>query len=379
MSQRVLILGVLLALSRVWGCRPAEPVETAPPPGETWLSDAQIRGARLAIERVEKHTLALHLLASGRVAFDEARLAHVLSSVGGRVTRVLGLLGQRVGKGEPLAVIESPDLGSSWSDLLKARADLVAADHELERQKSLFEHRASAERDYETAQDNAAKARAEVDRARLRLKMLHVSESEAPTQEFLLRSPIAGEIVNRTATPGLEVQGMLSSANVVAELFTVGEIDRVWVWGDLYERDLGKVHRGQAVVITSVAFPDRPIRGAVDFIGDTLDPQTRTARVRCAVPNADHLLKPEMYVTLSIELERREALALPRTAVIRSADRATVYVQDGRTEDGRSRFRERSVELGEADDGWVSVTSGLSQGERVVVAGSILLSASRTE
>src|SRR5215468_6253807 len=170
---------------------------------------------------------------------------------------------------------------------------------------------------------------------------------------------------------------MLSSANVVAELFTVGGIERVWVWGDLYERDLAKVRRGQKVTITSVAYPDHAISGVVDFVGDALDAQTRTAKIRCVVANPDRLLKPEMYVTLSIELERREMLALPRTAVLRSGDHQSVYVEGGKTEDGRTRFREQPVELGDADDGWVGITSGLSAGDRVVLSGSILLSASR--
>jgi cobalt-zinc-cadmium efflux system membrane fusion protein len=373
--KRRLYAAALAALLPVLsGCQRSEPEEKTPPPGETWLTEAQIRGARLAIEPAAQRTLALHLVTAGRVAFDEGRVAHVFSPVSGRVTKVLGAFGQRVRRNEALAVIESPDLGSAWSDLIKARADLVAADHELERQKSLFEHHAAAERDYEAAQDNAAKARAEVERAQFRLRMLHASESGSATQEFLLRSPIAGEVVNRNATAGLEVQGMLSSANIAQELFTVGDIDRVWVWGDAYERDLGKVRRGQAVSITTAAAAGRAIRGTIDFVADVLDPQTRTARVRCAVANRDRILKPEMYVTLVIELDRREALALPRNAVVRSGDRQVVFLEDGKTEDGRTRFRQRPVELGEADDGWVSVASGLSPGERVVVSGSILLS-----
>ncbi|HSS44664.1 MAG TPA: efflux RND transporter periplasmic adaptor subunit [Thermoanaerobaculia bacterium] len=361
-------------LSMLSGCHRPEPQEKTPPPGETWLTDAQIRGARLTIEPVGTRTLAIHLVTAGRVVFDEGRVAHVFSPVSGRVTKVVAAFGQRVGNGDPLAVIESPDLGSAWSDLLKARAELVAAEHELERQKNLFEHQAAAERDYEAAQDNAAKSRAEVGRAQLRLKMLHASENGSATQEFLLRSPIAGEIVNRTATPGLEVQGMLSSANIVAELFTVGDIGRVWVWGDLYERDLGKVRRGQKISITSVAYPGRTIPGVVDYVAEALDPQSHTARIRCVVQNSERLLKPEMYVTLGVELDRRETLALPRTAVVKAGDRQTVFVEDGRTADGRTPFRQRAVELGETDDGWVSVASGLSAGERVVVSGSILLS-----
>ncbi|MFY9550749.1 MAG: efflux RND transporter periplasmic adaptor subunit [Thermoanaerobaculia bacterium] len=374
MKRPIGALALSAVLASFSACHRAEPEEAAPPPGETWLTDAQIRGARLAIEPAGRRTLALHLMTAGRAAFDEGRVSHVFSPVSGRVTKVVGGLGQRVGKGDPLAVIESPDLGSAWSDLLKARADLVAAEHEFERQKDLFEHHASAQRDYETAQDNAQKSRAEVERARLRLRMLHASENGSATQEFVLGAPIAGEIVNRNATPGLEVQGMLSSANVVQELFTVGELDPIWIWGDVYERDLGRVRTGQKVAITSVAFPGRTIEGSVDYVGQSLDPQTHTARIRCVVRNPGRPLKPEMFVTLSVELERRDTLAVPQSAVIKVADRQTVFVEDGKTPGGRTRFLQRAVELGEADDGWVGVAAGLKAGDLVVVSGSILLS-----
>lgn len=374
MRQRIAVLALFAVLESLSACHRAEPVESTPPPGETWLTEAQIQGARLVIGPAGKRVLALHIVTAGRVAFDENRVAHVFSPVSGRITKVLGTFGQRLGKHEPLAVIESPDLGSARSDLIKARADLVAAEHEFARQRDLFEHHAAAERDFEVAQDNAAKAGAEVERAQLRLKMLHASEGGSATQEFLLRSPIAGEIVNRNATPGLEVQGMLSSANVVQELFTVGRIDRVWVWGDIYERDLGRVRRGQPVSIRSVSCPDREIAGVVDYVADTLDPQSHTARIRCDVANPELLLKPEMYVTLSVALGVRETLALPRAAVLKAGDRSIVFVEDGKTSDGRTRFRQRFVEPGDADDGLVSITSGLSLGERVVVSGSILLS-----
>jgi len=367
----------LVAFATLLACHRTEASDPTPPPGEIWLTDDQIRGARLAIEPVGKRVLALHLVTPGRVAFDEGRVAHVFSPVSGRLTRVLAPFGERISKGGVLAVIESPDLGSAWSDLLKARADLVAASHEFDRQKELLAHQASAQRDFEAAQDNQTKARAEVERARLRLRMLHADEDASPSQEFRLRSPIDGEVVNRAATPGLEVQGMLSSASVAAELFTVGDIDRVWVWGDLYERDLGRVRPGQNVTISTVAAPERAVTGAIDYVSEALDKETRTARVRCVVQNLDHLLKPEMYATLSIEVDRRDTLAVPATAVVRSADRRSVYVEDGKTPDGRTRFRERAVEIGDSDDGWIAMKSGLEAGERIVAAGSILLTGSR--
>ena len=372
--RRVALL-LLLAVGGAARCsRSPATAETAPPPGEIWLTPDQIRGARLEIAPAGTRDLALRLVTAGRVAFDEGRVAHVFSPVSGRVTRVLASLGQRVRKGDPLAVIESPDLASAWSDLVKARADATAAEHELERQKMLYEHQASAQRDYEAAQGNAEKSRAEIARARLRLRTLHAPEDGPATQEFLLRSPLSGVVVARTATPGLEVQGMLSSANVVAELFTVGDADPVWVWGDVYERDLGRVHRGQKAAITAVAYPGTVIPGTVDYVADTLDPQSHTAKLRTSVPNPGRSLKPEMFVTVSVELGLRRQLAVPRSAVVRSGEKQTVFIEDGTAADGRRRFVQRPVETGDADGGWIGIASGLQPGERVVVAGSILLS-----
>ena len=366
--------GFVLAAALAAACRRSETPAVTPPAGEVWLTDEQMRGAKLVIEPAAVRPLTLHLVTAGRVAFDEGRVAHVFSPVSGRVTEVAGKLGQRVAAGDTLAVIESPDLATAWSDLLKARADRVAAAHDDARQQNLFEHGAGSQRDAEAARDNAAKAEAELERAELRLKLLHASPTDQPTQRFLLRAPVAGEVVNRTATPGLEVQGMLAQANVVQELFTVGELDPIWVWGDVYERDLARVHPGQKVTITSVADPQHPIEGSIDYVAQALDPQSHTARLRCVVRNADRRLKPEMFVTLSVELERRDALAVPRSAVIKAGTRQTVFVRDGKTPDDRTRFLQRSVELADADDGWIAIAGGLNAGEKVVVSGSILLS-----
>jgi len=371
--RRALGAGVLAAALAA-ACHRNEAPAATPPAGEVWLTDEQIRGAKLVIQPAAVRPLTLHLVTAGRVAFDEGRVAHVFSPVSGRVTDVAGELGEHVAAGGTLAVIESPDLATAWSDLLKARADRVAAAHDDARQENLFEHGAGSQRDAESARDNAAKAEAELERAELRLKLLHASPDGPPTQRFLLRAPVAGEIVNRTATPGLEVQGMLAQANVVQELFTVGELDPVWVWGDVYERDLARVHRGEKVAITSVADPEHPIEGSIDYIAQALDPQTHTARLRCVVRNADRRLKPEMFVMLTVELERRDALAVPRSAVIKAGTRQTVFVRDGKAPDDRTRFLQRAVELADSDDGWIAVSGGLSAGEMVVVSGSILLS-----
>ena len=112
-------------------------------------------------------------------------------------------------------------------------------------------------------------------------------------QEYLLRSPIAGEVIARKASAGFEVQGQYSNGgNNAVELFTIGELGQLWVLGDVYEMDLPQINEGDDVAIKVGAYPDRTFHGRVDWVADVLDPATHTAKVRCIVDNPEHLLKP---------------------------------------------------------------------------------------
>jgi cobalt-zinc-cadmium efflux system membrane fusion protein len=174
--------------------------------------------------------------------------------------------------------------------------------------------------------------------------------------------------------PGAEVQGQYSGGAAV-ELFTVGELDTVWVIADVFEMDLARVKKGATVTMRVVAYPEEVFTGVVDWIADLLDPTARTARVRCEVANPQRKLKPEMYATVTISVPGALALAVPLTAILRLADQTVVFVEQGRTPDGRLRFVRRLVSAGD-DEGtsMVPIAHGLTAGERVVISGAILLS-----
>jgi cobalt-zinc-cadmium efflux system membrane fusion protein len=139
--------------------------------------------------------------------------------------------------------------------------------------------------------------------------------------------------------------------------------------------DLARVQKGAAVSIRVVAYPDKLFTGKVDWISDSLDPTSRTARVRCSIPNPNRDLKPEMYATVTIMVAGQPVPALPRTAVLRIADQTVVFIAAGNAPDGRLRFVRRLVAVNE-DEGidFLPIIRGVSAGERVVTAGSILLS-----
>jgi len=377
----VLIVLAILALSAA-ACGPGaddDPAATSlsssiPPAGEARLAPAKLRSSGINVVPVAYQDLDRMLGASGRIAFDDQRVTHVFSPVNGRVRRLVAQPGQRVARGQPLAIIDSPDVGSAVSDHAKAQAALGAAEREYQRQKELFAAHASAERDLEGAEANERQARAELERAAEKARLLlGGGKLSAITQEFVLRSPIAGEVIARSANPGVEVQGQYSGGTAV-ELFTVGEIDRVWALADVFEADLGRVRVGAPVTIAVIASPGRRFSGRVDWISGAVDPATRTARVRCAVDNAERLLKPEMYATVSIAVPGRRALAIPRGAVLRQGEQTVVFREAGTTRDGLVRFERWPVKVDdEGGDAMVAVLAGLSPGDRVVSAGGILL------
>jgi cobalt-zinc-cadmium efflux system membrane fusion protein len=308
------------------------------------------------------------------VVFDDLRVAHIFSPVTGRISTIHARLGQRVARGAPLAGLLSPDLGSSLADVYKAEADVVATGHELRRQQQLFEAHAGSQRDLEQAEDNERKARAELNRAKAKARLLQRGTFNATTQEYLLRAPIAGEVISRNVNPGTEVQGQYSGGTSL-ELFTVGSLDEVWVLADLFEVDLPSVKVGAPVSVSVVAWPERKFEGRVDWISGALDPATRTAKVRCTLRNPGRELRPEMYATVAVAVPRQQALAIPRDALLRLGDQTVVFAVLGKNESGLTRFARRVVKVDESVTGdWLPVKQGLNPGDTIVVHGGLLLS-----
>ena len=154
---------------------PAAAETAAAPPipsGQVWLTETQVKEAKIAVEPIAEQNVDDTILTSGRVTFDDLRVAHVYSPVTGKVVRIDAQLGQRVKKGQALAVIESPEIGTAVSDLHKAEADLIAAEHDFKRQKELAEKHAASQKDLEMSEDNYRKAKAEIERAKQKAYLL---------------------------------------------------------------------------------------------------------------------------------------------------------------------------------------------------------------
>jgi cobalt-zinc-cadmium efflux system membrane fusion protein len=350
----------------------SEPSAEAPA-GEVWLTPQQVKDAHLEMETVEDRPVGGIVRAAGRVTFDDLRVGHVFSPVTGRITKILVQPGDRVKKGQPLCVLQSPDLGSAVSDMAKAQASLMAAEKDWRRQKELYEVHAAAQRDYENAQSTYMNAKAEMERAQRKARLLSKAGLDTVTQEYMLPSPIEGEVIARLANPGLEVQGQYTGGATI-ELFTIGELDRVWVVADVFEMDLPHIKKGAEVTVSVLAYPEDRFKGTVEWISGALDPVSRTAKIRCSVANPDSKLRPEMFGTSVIAVNAAVKLAIRRSALLLMGEQPVVFAQVGTAPGGQLRFERRPVAIDEMDGGdYVPLKTGAARGERIVINGGVLL------
>ena len=354
------------------GCTPTRADTPAPrPPGEVWLNASDIARGGIVVEDVEEHGIDDILVTPGRVAFHEEHVSHVTSPVNGQVVRIDGALGEHVRKGQSLALIHSPDLGDATSALSKATADLIASEHAYRRAEALVKDGATSVQSAEQARDAWRQAVAEIQRAQEKVNLLHAGRGV--TQAYPLVSPIDGTILARNINPGSQLQGIYSGGSQL-DLFTVGDLDDVWVFGDVYEAELARVHAGLPVEFAATGV-DGTFHGTIDYLASMLDPQTRTAPLRCTIANPTHALRPEMFGTVRVHVAPVEVLAIPRKAILHLGGQQMVFVDRGIAADRRTRFARMPVAADETgDNAHVAVLHGLVRGDRVVVSGTDFLS-----
>jgi len=300
---------------------------------------------------------------TGRLAWNEDATARVYSPVAGRVARLLADVATRVGKGEALAALESPDFGQAQADAGRAATDLAAAERTLARTRALVEHGAAPRKDLEAAEADRERSLVESQRAKARLALLG-GDFGTVDQRYLLVAPIRGVVVDRAINPGQEIRTDLQTP-----LYTISDPTRLWVYLDVTEKDLGRVRPGMAISLRTAAYPDRVFRGRVEVVGDTLDAATRTVKARGRLDNPDRLLKAEMYVDVEVtDPGDHPGLAVPTGAIVADGERRFVFV-----EEARGRFRRLPVTPGPERAGKTQILAGLARGQRVVVEGGLLL------
>lgn len=301
---------------------------------------------------------------NGRVVYNEDATARISSPINGRVITIKAQLGDRIHAGQTLLVLDSPDLGSAESDLKKAQADATLKHLALTRAQTLYQGEALARKDLETAQADYAAARAEAQRAHLRLRNLAPAGVTAKGEAYPVRSPIAGVIVDRQVNPGMEVRPDLPNP-----LFVVTDPTQLWINVDLPENLLGKVAVGHPVSIEVDAYPGQLFTGHIEKIAPTLDPVTRRIVLRCSVHDGTGQLKAEMFARVTLLADKgRMAFRIPNTALVSDGLYSYVFV-----EQSPGVLRKHRVTLVAQDRDYSYSMDSLKPGERIVTSGALLL------
>ena len=373
-------MGLATALALA-GCGKPPVAEVEDPPAATVTGETVSFATNapqlvsISVQPAQPRTMAVTHV-TGRLYWDADMTVGVFTPVAGRVISLGADLGQQVSVGTPLAVIDSPDFAQALASARTAVATLAAADKAFTRAKELLAHGAAATKDVEAAEAAYVAARAERDRSESVLA--NYGGSDASTNSiYTLRSPIAGTLVDKNINPGQELRAdlMLANApNLFAPSFTVSDPSKLWLQVDVSEADLPLLQTGEALQITTRAFPGRVFDGVLDNIGATMDPATRTVKVRGVVNNPDHLLKAEMYVLVDVVQDAARAGALgvevSSKALFMKGDDSFVFL-----ETAPGTFQRKQVKVGIEKDDKIPIYEGVSAGEKVVTEGALLLQA----
>jgi cobalt-zinc-cadmium efflux system membrane fusion protein len=322
----------------------------------------------VSVVTVEPARLARVLRLSGSVAYNNFETTPVITQVGGPVTRILVSPGEFVHRGQPLLYVSSPDYAQTRTAFMKAKDASALAEKSYARAQDLYAHHAIAEADLQQAESARNQAQADLQAAEQAVKVLGISNPEKlltgpGAAEIPVLAPIAGEIVERLVGPGQVIQ------SAATQCFTISNMGTVWVMANVYEKDLGYIHQGDAVDIQTDAYPTT-FKGRISYIGAALDPTSRTLQVRIVTNNPGGKLKKDMYVTAVVQAGGiNDALTVPDAAVLRDDENQPfVYVATG-----ANQFGQKLVTIGDSEGGNTQVLAGLQAGDKVVGNGSLFL------
>lgn len=359
------ILGVAAIGLAACGSAPKE--QAAPPPSAQSEISIAPDSAGVQILAVQRQTLPDYLEIPGKIEPDPTSVIHVYPPLGGRVVSIAIRPGDHVHKDQELALLDSGEVAAARTDFQKARADEELKQKALDRAKDLYDHQAIAEKDYQQAQADLLSSRAEMARIQTQLKVLGLAEND-PMGKMAVVSPRDAVVLDVGAAPG----EFSKSLDAPTPLCTLANLESVWALGDVFEKDLAGLKVGTPAEVTASAYPSQKWEGRVGNIGDAVDPNTRTLKLRVVLSNAGEKLKPEMFVSIRVLRSTFDGIAVPTSAVLRESSGPYVFVQ---TSPGH--FAKRVVAIGQHSIGQnVEITSGLQPGETIVVDGALLIRAS---
>ena len=328
---------------------------------------------QIKIAKADKAEISEAVNVPGRIEVQQNRLAKIGSPVTGRVSDIQVSLGQIVKAGQILAKVNSVELTQTQLIFIKAKQQIGLKTKAVVRAKLLFEadviskaemQRIEAELDSVTAEFDATEDQLEI-LGMTKAAIQKLSNSSTVNSYSDVTSRIAGIVITKHVNIGQVVQP-------ADELFSVADLNHLWAVAEVPEQQAAFIQKDQEVTIDIPALDDKRVKGKIIYVGDIVNPETRTVLIRTEIDNSNQMLKPDMLITVTVQSKKVSKLAVSLAAVVRENDRSYVFAQTG-----PNKFRLREIEIGSRDGNMVSVLSGITIGETIVVDGAFHLNNER--
>jgi cobalt-zinc-cadmium efflux system membrane fusion protein len=319
--------------------------------------------SRLNVVAAAAQAVDPKLLLPAIVESDPARTAAVLAPLSGRLIALKVALGDRVSRGQVVAIIDSPDLAQAYTDNEKAGDAFKLNQKNLERQEAQNKLGVASDRDLDQAKSDHAQAAAEYARTQAHLKTLGASADATPASRRLsVTAPVGGSVTALNVAPGNMIN------DPTQPLMTIADLSTIWVTAMVPEKDIAGVTKDQDAQVTLASYPERVLRGKVLFLSDVIDSDSHRGKIRIAFANRDYALKPNMFATVVLSGGARSLVVLPSSALLMNNDRTSVFVATAPW-----TFERRNVDAQLEEGSSVAIRSGVSAGEQVLVKGAVLL------
>lgn len=317
----------------------------------------------ILIDTVQNCNITDELSLSGVVGFNDNNVVKVFPPVSGKVIESKVSLGDKVSKGQVLAVIHSADIAGNYNDLSSTNADVAIAKRQMDNAESLYKNGISSEKEYNEAKQNYEKALAARNKIQSLININGGGKASAGGQ-YTVTAPIDGYIVEKKITSGSFIRPDMGD-----NLFTISDLKNVWVNANVYEADIAKIKEGYSVQVLPLSYPDKVFNGKIDKVSQVLDPQSKAMKVRINLDNKEMLLKPDMFVKVLVDNEEgSKSMCIPSTALVPQEGKnyVVVYKND-------SDMRVVQIDILKTVGAKTFINSGLSVGDRLVTRNQILI------
>jgi cobalt-zinc-cadmium efflux system membrane fusion protein len=326
MEKTIIGITAVCSLVLMTACKSSHPEENEDDTKKFSMTDSLYKKA--TFDTVKSEAVLNELILSGKITFNEDKVARVYSLASGHVSDVKASLGDYVEAGQMLAEIQSTDMAGVSNDLSAAQSDLAIAKKNLEAAEDMHKSGLLSEQEYTEKQQDYQKALASLNKSKQVMSIYGRSSSNENTAGYIIKAPISGFIVEKNVTPGTEVRPDEST-----NLFTISDLKDVWAVANEYETDIAKVQPGYDAKVTTLSYGDKEFSGKIDKVGNILNPETKVLNLKIRLQNPDYLLKPGMFARITVHYpENRKMLSIPSVSIIFDENKTYVVLYKGKND-----------------------------------------------